>query len=538
MLTERIRKMRDSLLTDLVERDVEVRMVLLAALAGEHALLIGPPGTAKSMIAKRLQLAFKEAGYFERLLTRFTVPEEVFGPYSIPGLEEGRYERLTEAYIPTASVAFLDEIFKANSAILNSLLTVLNERKFDNGTQRQTVPLISAIGASNELPEGQELDALYDRFLVRLEVNSASADGFRKLLSLTGETALAVDPELPFSPQELEELREAAETVVTIGAEVEELLCELRKFCIAEEIFVSDRRWRKIVKLLKVSAYTHMQDEVTVWDCWVLQHCLWNAPEQREKFYDWYVERVGASELTSYAKVATVVYHMEERLKRELQAQEQQCNEFGEQLYWFDDEQNTIASYIEENGYQKMYYAPQMARSNGYRAEVRDRTNGGEGYSAEELDEMSVFEDGEWHLFEEWEGRESFLADSSNLFWDEQHKPVMGPKSYSQEYKESRLREVTNEIAKIDGHHELIQTRISKIEGLIDSHLWITTNFLEPAFQSLQNALGATKTIVSQLDTVYSRYEKLPIQTWGDLHEEEVDLTARKSRRKSKKVGK
>ena len=127
---KKLRAVRDTLTEGLVERDVAVRLGLLAALAGEHMLMLGPPGTAKSLIARRLHLAFNSSTYFERLLTRFTVPEELFGPLSIKGLEEDRYERLTDAYLPTASIAFLDEIFRANSAILNALLSLLNDRTY------------------------------------------------------------------------------------------------------------------------------------------------------------------------------------------------------------------------------------------------------------------------------------------------------------------------------------------------------------------------------------------------------------------------
>jgi MoxR-like ATPase len=133
-------------------------------------LLLGPPGTAKSELARRLHRAFDDSPYFERLLTRFSTPEELFGPLSLKALEDDRYERLTAGYLPTAGIAFLDEVFKANSAILNALLTLLNEREFDNGSSRRPVPLISVIGASNEVPGDEALLAFYDRFLVRVAV--------------------------------------------------------------------------------------------------------------------------------------------------------------------------------------------------------------------------------------------------------------------------------------------------------------------------------------------------------------------------------
>ncbi len=211
-LTTKLRALRDALLTNLVERDVPIRLALLAAVAGEHLLLVGPPGTAKSLVARRLGQAFVGTTYFERLLTRFTVPEELFGPLSIKALEQDRYVRQTAGYLPTASVAFIDEIFKANSAILNALLTLLNEREFDNGTKREKVPLIAVIAASNELPEGAELDALYDRFLLRLHVGPVSEAGFDALLGLSsGECD--VPPELRLDATKLAALRQQAANV-------------------------------------------------------------------------------------------------------------------------------------------------------------------------------------------------------------------------------------------------------------------------------------------------------------------------------------
>jgi len=297
----------------LIERETEVRLLLLSALSGEHLLLLGPPGTAKSELGRRLS-SLCGGEYFERLLTRFSVPEELFGPLSMAGLERDVYERKTGGYLPAATVAFIDEIFKANSAILNSLLTLLNERLFDNGSTRQPVPLVCLVGASNELPESDELDALYDRFLLRKEVKQVSPENVAKLLSLRvsalgagkevkgavrmvakgegkDEAGSVCLPELQV--EEFMRIGSLAAQSVDLPDSIASLIVDLREYLQEEcepPVRVSDRRLVKVANLLRVSAYTNGRRRVNELDALLLRHALWERPEDEPKIARWLVK--------------------------------------------------------------------------------------------------------------------------------------------------------------------------------------------------------------------------------------------------------
>jgi len=159
-----------------------IRLMLIAAIAGEHMVLIGPPGTAKSAVIRSFAKLI-DAKYFEYLLTRFSEPNELFGPVDIQGFRQGTYRRVTTGMLPEAEVVFLDEAFKANSAILNSLLTLLNERRFNNGSTVVRVPLISLFAASNEVPSSDNLDAIFDRFLLRVHSDNLDSYHFHELMN-------------------------------------------------------------------------------------------------------------------------------------------------------------------------------------------------------------------------------------------------------------------------------------------------------------------------------------------------------------------
>jgi MoxR-like ATPase len=302
----------------LLERSAAVRLALLAALAGEHVLLIGPPGTAKSELARRLHLAFADARYFERLLTRFSVPEELFGPLSLAALEEDRYERLTDGYLPTAGIAFLDEVFKANSAILNALLTLLNEREFDNGVQRLSVPLISVVGATNEVPQEEGLRAFHDRFLVRVPVAPVSDAQFAALLTLTPPAPV---PTQPLHRDELETLRQAA-AAVALPEPVLQALQAARGFAKEQALTVSDRRWRQTVALLRVQAASEGRSAVDEADLWLLPYVLPERPEQVDAWQAWVIDALLACPPTERPGLQRAVEAFERQLEMETTARQ------------------------------------------------------------------------------------------------------------------------------------------------------------------------------------------------------------------------
>ena len=286
---ERMTKIIGRLNEGIHEREEPIAVAFLAALSDQNVFLFGPPGTAKSLIARRLSHAFETNGYFEYLMHRFSTPEDVFGPVSITELKRDNFLRKTKGFLPQADFAFLDEIWKSSPAILNTLLTIINEKLFRNGTEVEPAPLKALIAASNETPPpGQGLDALYDRFLVRLNVPPmASKENFERLLNAQPTRAeLKLPDGLAIQHAEWEKWCEEIHKV-KLSEETQNIIHDIRLSFEEKgeelDVYVSDRRWQKSAILLKAAAFFCGRTETNLVDTLLLRHCLWTTKENCEE---------------------------------------------------------------------------------------------------------------------------------------------------------------------------------------------------------------------------------------------------------------
>lgn len=282
-----------------VGKEEIVDLLGICLVGGENLFIFGPPGTAKSAIVHELARRI-EGRVFDYLLTRFTEPSELFGPFDIRRLRDGDLVTNTEGMLPEASLVFLDELLNANSAILNSLLMVLNERVFRRGRETRALPLLAVVGASNRLPEDDCLAALFDRFLLRVRSDNVGDDRLGDVLAAGWR--LDVDRDQVVGTMSVDDIRRVQSLLPEVALDgVRPRFVDLVRALRRAGMPVSDRRAVKLQRLVAASAVLSGRLVANATDLWVLRH-VWDTEEQREPIaaiVDQAVDRAEAAELES-----------------------------------------------------------------------------------------------------------------------------------------------------------------------------------------------------------------------------------------------
>ena len=265
-----------------VERDELIKLMELAIVTGTNLLMLGPPGTAKSAITYEMCGRIENANYFQWMLNKTSDPSEILGPFSVKEMENDKFMRITTGKLPEAHIAFMDEVFKSNAPTLNALLTIMNEHIFYNDGKPVEVPLISMFGASNEPPEDESLDAMYDRFIFRMNVqyihdaankkrmHSNYVDNRAGLLNLVNKTTITL--------AEVQALQAAAKTV-KVPKDIINKFIRLISDLDRQAVHISDRRQNECFKVMQGSAVLAGRNSVTLDDFKSLVYVLWEKEE-------------------------------------------------------------------------------------------------------------------------------------------------------------------------------------------------------------------------------------------------------------------
>ncbi len=396
--------------------------------------------------------------------------------------------------------------------------------EFDNGEQRVKVPLLTVIGASNELPEEDELAALYDRFLCRYEVRPVSDEQFLALLSLSerdkgsergkspvlessAQDKAEPEPALLLDLKDLDDIaRQALD--VSLPEEVLNLLQSLRNYLHSENILVSDRRWRKVVKLLQVSAYTNGQKSVSIWDCFLLQHCLWHVPHQKSIINNWYQSHLGIGSGFNEERLEKLVATWESTLAEEQSRKVHLKNRQGELLFTNRLGKQTSCKEelapVERDG-QVLYLAP---------PDNEDRTNNDQGYTLQELRDH-FFDDyyQQCHIDGHWQHIDKYTLQPENCFNKLlKNNSLYEPARYSQTFIDKRVNDTQSLYKDLSQFAQALTKQSTSLSEVLTEHLWVTTDFIEQAQQSLTESMTSAKSLRARVEQVSSGFQQLPVE--------------------------
>jgi len=431
------------------------------------------------------------------LLTKFSMPEEVFGPVSLKGLEQDIFRRVYDRYMPGAGVAFIDETFKANSAILNSMLTILNEREFDTGNERIQVPLRCVVGASNEMPKEAELEALYDRFIIRMRVDRLQDEQLALYLSGTAEY-VAPPQELRLTKADLEEIAKSAKSL-PVEAPVIELLTELREWCQGKGIKISDRRLGKIKRLLQVAAATSGRESTGLSDAWVVRHCAWDdfTTDHAEKLADWLDGRIDKQQHNLSGLRALVDA---EKKAYAAKAKIQKKDASGRLIYLSKDGLETAE-----------------ASSEGYAYSDKD-DNDGLLYSADQIKDKlwknynnnTNYNTKQILVKNSWVNLDShFDSVYGPNKTKRQHKPKLEDGIYTVEQREKFKASVTAVLSQLKGKSTEISRQAETLALSMDASPWAPKEYQESHLAGLKGNLQELEKLQHALQGVISGYDKL-----------------------------
>lgn len=372
MTTNTLRDKFTAVETDLggvcFEREHEIRGILIGLLASRHLYMLGEPGVGKTFLVDQVFRRIDGAKKFETLLARTSLPEQIYGPVDLGALAgtPSRFRRDPTGKLQEADLAILDEIFKCNSAILNTLLPILNERRYDDGGKPVKIPLISMVAASNELPQGEDLNAMYDRLHLRYVVHRLQEDAnFERLVLLTG-----IPPHK--ASVTLDEIRAGQRDTlgVKVGPVAVDGIKKARLGCDKQGIRVSDRKWRELVAILQAEAWLNGHAEVLADDLAILQHVLWSTPEERKKV----IEVVFAIACPSMPRALEIVDLAAEQ-RRAAKAEPDKLSDSFKKLRLLSDEIEKLATGADASRFAQLRVAANKVKA--MRMEVGELLVGG-----------------------------------------------------------------------------------------------------------------------------------------------------------------